>query len=826
MFHLVFRKFALVKIEHMKISYNWLKEIIGTDLPVEEVGNILTDTGLEVEGIEVFETVKGGLQGVVVAEVLECEQHPDADRLKVTKVNTGSEILQIVCGAPNVAKGQKVVLATVGTTLYPTPNEAFKIKPSKIRGVESNGMLCAEDELGLGKSHDGIIVLPENTPIGMNASTYFQLENDYQIEIGLTPNRADAMGIYGVARDLKAFLNTHKNQNISLQPIDRKELTAVNQNNVIDVVIENTDACKRYVGVTLSGITVAPSPNWLQNRLRAIGLAPINNIVDCTNYVMRELGTPLHAFDAAKVGSKIVVKNAKKDDKFITLDNVERTLSENDLMITNGENYLAIAGVFGGLESGISDQTTSIFIESAYFDAVSVRKTAKRHTLNTDASFRYERGVDPTLTKIALERVVTLIQQVAGGEISMNVNEVYPTSIQPKTIEFRYAKCQQIIGVEIPKDTIKTILTNLDFQISNETTENLSLIAPLYRVDVTREIDVIEEVLRIYGFNNVPLPEKLNSNLTLSNKPNKAAIQKAIAEFFVGQGFSEMMNNSLTTSNYSNKFDENGISKANNVELLNPLSNELDVMRQTLLFGALETIERNQNRQQPNVKLFEFGRVYAKVDGKYTENNRLIIAVSGALQEESWNASKRTASFYTIKGIVEALFTRLGLNSFWNETTLDNSLLADGIQLSILKNNVGQLGWISKKMKKELGIKNDVFIADLDWDVLISSLNLVKNTYKPLPKTFESRRDFSLLLDEKITFNQIAEIAKKVDKKILKSVRLFDVYQGDKLEAGKKSYAVAFYFQDAENTLKDEQIDKIMETIKANLEQNLGAQLR
>lgn len=810
----------------MKISFNWLKEITGADLSVEETSRILTDTGLEVDGFEVIESVKGGLEGVIIAEVIECEKHPDADRLKVTKVNTGNEILQIVCGAPNVAKGQKVVLATVGTTLYPNDGEAFKIKPSKIRGVESNGMLCAEDELGLGKSHDGIIVLPENTPVGMKASEYFQLENDTQIEIGLTPNRADAMGIYGVARDLKAFLNVHHSAGIELKPVEKSPVKAVNQVKVIDIQIENKEVCKRYVGVTISGIKVAPSPNWLQNRLKAIGLSPINNVVDCTNYVMRELGTPLHAFDADKIGSQIVVKNAKEGDKFVTLDGTERILSENDLMITNGTDYLAIAGVFGGLSSGVSDTTTSIFIESAYFDAVSVRKTAKRHALSTDASFRYERGVDPELTKTALERVVFLIQQVAGGEISMDVKEVYPVELLPKTVAFTYAKCKQIIGVEIPKEIIKTILTNLDIVIISEAETELTLRIPQYRVDVTREIDVIEEVLRIYGFNNVPLPEKLNSNLTLSQKPDIAKIQAGISEFFVGQGFVEMMNNSLTTSDYTEKYDGKGLNKADNVELLNPLSKELDVMRQSLLFGALESIERNQNRQQQIIRLFEFGKVYAKMDGKYEENNRLIIAVSGPLYEEAWNSDKRVAGFYTIKGVVTALFQRLGLIGFWKESALENSLLADGIQLSVLKSKAGELGWISKAMKKDFGIKQDVFIADLDWDVLVSSLNLVKNVYKPLAKTFESRRDFSLLLDEKTTFEQIVEIAKKADKKILKSVRLFDVYEGDTLGAGKKSYAVAFYFQDPENTLKDEQIDKVMEKIRVDLSTQLNAQLR
>lgn len=810
----------------MKISFNWLKEIVGADLSIEDTCKILTDTGLEVDGYELHESIKGGLNGVVVAEVLTCEKHPDADRLKITTVNTGNEVVQVVCGAPNVDKGQKVILATVGATLYPNDGESFKIKASKIRGVDSHGMLCAEDELGLGQSHAGIIVLPENTVVGTPASEYFELESDFQIEIGLTPNRADAMGIYGVARDLKAYLNTHNSQTIELKAVEKKSIQAANQSKVIDVSIENEEACKRYIGVSISGLTIAPSPNWLQNRLKAIGLSPINNVVDCTNLVMRELGTPLHAFDADKIGSKIVVKNATEGDKFITLDGVERTLSADDLMITNGSEYLAIAGVFGGQESGVSEETKAIFIESAYFDAVSVRKTAKRHTLSTDASFRYERGVDPALTMTALERVVYLIQEVAGGEISMDVKEVYPTEILNKKVSFAYANCTKMIGVEIPKETVKTILTNLDIIVLSESEDELQLEIPAYRVDVTREIDVIEEVLRIYGFNNVPIPSKLNSNLTFSNKPNRAKIQASLSEFLVGQGFSEMMNNSLTSSNYSTKFEGKGIASVNNVPLLNPLSNELDAMRQSLIFGSLESIERNQNRQQNIVKMFEFGKVYAKFNEKYVENQRLILTMSGLIQEDSWNSDKRKASFYSIKGIVTALFDRLGLTSFWKEKGLENSLLGDGVELYILKQKVGEIGWISKSMRKEFGIKQEVFVADLDWDAIINSLNLVKNIYKPLPKTFESRRDFSLLIDENITFEQIIEIAKKADKKILKSVRLFDVYEGDKLPEGKKSYAVAFYFQDAENTLKDEQIESVMNKIQDGLTTQLKAQLR
>lgn len=810
----------------MKISFNWLKEITNTNLSIERTCEILTNTGLEVEGYELFETVKGSLEGVIVAEVVECEKLPDSDHLNLTKVNTGKETLQIVCGAPNVAKGQKVLLATIGTTLYPTPEEAFKIKKSKIRGVESNGMLCAEDELGLGKSHAGILVLPENTKVGLKASEYFSFEADYQIEIGLTPNRADAMGVYGVARDFKAYLNAIENQNIQLKELELADLKINNDKCHVDLAIENETACNRYIGVTMDQVKIQESPAWMQQRLRVVGISPINNVVDCTNYVMRELGTPLHAFDAQKLGSKVVVKNAKSGDKFITLDNVERTLSDADLMITNGNEYLAIAGVFGGKASGITTETQSIFIESAYFNPVSVRKTAKRHGLNTDASFRFERGVDPELTFTAMQRVVALIQQTAGGNLAMPFQDVNPVKHSPIQLTFTFERCHQIIGKNIDSDTIKSILLNLDFKIIEDHISSLFLEVPLYRVDVTREIDVIEEVIRIYGLNNIEVPDKLNNSLTFSNQPAKNKIQYQLSEFLVGLGCSEMMNNSLTSSSYVQKYDGKGVAIARNVQLLNPLSNELDVMRQTLLFGALESVERNQNRQQQIIRLFEFGKTYFKYEDKYEENNRLLIIFSGQLQNDLWNANGKKVSFYTLKGIVKALFDRLGLSSLMMEKDLTNTVLEDGVQLNILKTNVGSIGNVSAKMRKDFGIKSEVFVADLDWDAIIESIKLVKTIYKPLPKTFESRRDFSLLLDKNISFGEIRQIAKNAERKILKSVDLFDVYEGEKLGQDKKSYAVAFYFQDDEKTLQDVQIDKAMTKIKEQLVEKLHVELR
>ncbi len=810
----------------MKISYNWLKQYVQTDLPAEDLGKILTETGLEVDGIEKIESIKGGLEGVFVGEVLTCEKHPDADKLKVTTVSIGGEPLQIVCGAPNVAAGQKVIVATVGCTLYPTPEEAFKIKLSKIRGVESQGMLCAEDELGLGHSHDGILVLDPSTPVGMHAAQYFELEDDFQIEIGLTPNRADAMGHIGVARDLIAYLNLHENANLSLNLPEVQALQKTTDSVSINVQIENTEWCPRYAGISLSGVEVKASPAWLQKRLRAVGLSPINNVVDCTNYVMRELGTPLHAFDAQKLNGKIVVKNATSGDIFKTLDGVERKLDETNLMITNGTENLAIAGVFGGLDSGISDSTTNIFIESAYFNPVSVRKTAKFHGLNTDASFRYERGVDPNLTIYALQRVTQLIQSLAGGEIAMDMVDVYPTTIENQVIEFSIDRCNQLIGTTIPTEKIEIILTNLDIQILSKSGNSWKIEIPAYRVDVLREVDVIEEVLRIYGFNKVPLPEKLNTTLTLSSKPDLEKIQASLSEFLVGLGFSEMMNNSLTSSTYVEKLGSEVLKAENNVSMLNPLSNELDVMRQTLIFNTLEVVAHNQNRQNPDLKLFEFGKTYRKTANGYYEKKRLILVLTGNKSIEQWNSTKEKTNFYTLKGIVKSVLSRMGLNSFLSEKALENSILTDGISMNVLKQGIGELGWISTASKKHFGIKQDVFIADLDWDALTQSLKLVKNIYKEIPKTFEVRRDYSLLLDKQITFNAIEQAAKNCDKKILKKVGLFDVYEGKNLDEGKKSYAVSFHFQDAEQTLKDEQVDSVMQKIRTELESKLGAELR
>ena len=811
----------------MKVSYNWLKEYVKIELSADKACEILTDTGLEVEGLHKIEGVKGGLRGVVIGEVLSCEKHPDADRLNVTTVNVGGEeALQIVCGAPNVAVGQKVVVATVGCTLYPSPDEAFKIKKSKIRGVESFGMICAEDELGLGKSHDGILVLDNSVPVGMEAATYFELEDDFEIEIGLTPNRSDALGHVGVARDLVAYLNVHEKANLSLEIPSVANFKVENNDLKIDVSVENEEFCPRYMGTTIKGVKVEASPAWLQKRLRAIGLSPINNVVDVTNFVMHELGTPLHAFDADKLNGKIVVKTASDKEKFTTLDEVERELASENLMITNGSESLCIAGVLGGSNSGITEDSSNVFLESAYFNPVSVRKTAKMHALNTDASFRFERGVDPNMTDYALKRAALLIQEVAGGSIAMDVVDTNPKPVEDWTVEFNYDRCNRLIGHDLPKEMVNDILKNLDIEIVEENGNDVRLKIPTYRVDVTREADVVEEVLRIYGFNNVPIPEKLNSSISYFKKPDVEKVQTVISEMLVGLGCMETMNNSLTKSEYSKKLGGETINPKRNVEMLNPLSQDLDVMRQSLIFNALEMVAHNQNRQNADLKLYEFGKTYHKFDTGYSENKRLMLVLSGKKEQESWNSSKDKASYYSIKGTALTIFKRLGLDGMLKEKALKNSLLQDGVQLFVLKNKVGEIGWASAKMKKFFGIKNDVFIADLDWDKIIDSLKFSKVKYTELPKTFAVRRDFSLLLDAKVNFSEIEEIAKTCDKKILKEVGLFDVYEGKNLEEGKKSYAVSFKFQDTDKTLKDKQVDAVMDKIRGQLEGKLGAELR
>jgi len=813
----------------MKISYNWLNEYLNLTTTPEQTSEILTDIGLEVEKTEIVESVPGGLKGLVIGEVLEAEKHPDADKLKKTKVNIGSEILNIVCGAPNVDKGQKVVVATVGTTLYTEKGESFKIKKSKIRGEESAGMICAEDEIGLGKSHEGIMVLDSNAKIGTPAADYFDLKNDVVFDIGLTPNRADAMSHFGVARDLMVALK-HKeilpkeaqccSPSVANWKTDNTDLN-------IEIEVKNMDACPRYAGVTLSGLKVAESPEWLQKRLKAIGLSPINNIVDATNYVLHELGQPLHAFDADKIkGNKVIVQNAKNKQKFTTLDETERELHTDDLMICNETEPMCVAGVFGGIDSGVSSSTTSIFLESAYFNPVSVRKTAKRQALNTDASFRFERGIDPETVIYALKRAGLLIKEIAGGTISSDIKEFYPNEIKNHQVEFNYDNCNRLIGTEISDETIDSILKNLGIQTISKTNRDLVLEVPAFRNDVLREADITEEILRIFGFNNIPVPEKLNTSITYREKNDSRALINLVSDRLSDNGFAEIMSNSLTKSSYLTDFQSKKINPDYAVRMLNPLSSELDVMRQSLLFNGMEAIIYNINRKQSDLKLYEFGKTYFKFESGYEENQVLSLFVTGKDDTENWDNEDKPVDFFSIKKEVLNTLNRLGIMKNFSTNATKNELLVEGLAVSINKKLVADFGKVSKKVLANFGVKQPVYYAEINWDNVLQLMMMNKTKYKELAKFPSSRRDLSLLIDKAVKFEQIEEIAANADRKILKEIGLFDIYEGKNLAEGKKSYAVSFLFQDENKTLVDKQIEKIMTKIQGELESKLGASLR
>ncbi|MBC5864548.1 phenylalanine--tRNA ligase subunit beta [Flavobacterium turcicum] len=806
----------------MKISYNWLKQFIKTDWNSEETSALLTDLGLEVEGVEKYQSVKGGLEGIVVGHVLTCVQHPDADRLKITTVDLGTGTpVQIVCGAANVAAGQKVPVATIGTVLYDANGEAFTIKKGKIRGQESHGMICAEDELGLGDSHDGIMVLDDALVPGATAATVFKIENDEVFEIGLTPNRADAMSHWGTARDLRAGM-LQKGISVELITPSVSNFRVDKRTLKIDVDVKESKLAPRYCGVTISGIEIKPSPAWLQNRLKAIGLTPKNNVVDVTNYVLHDLGQPLHAFDAAKINGKVIVQTLPAGTKFVTLDDVERTLHEEDLMICDEKGPLCIAGVFGGKKSGVSESTNSIFLESAYFNPVSVRKTAKRHQLNTDASFRFERGIDPTITEYALKRAALLIQEVAGGEITSDVVNFYPKKIEDFTVFLNFSKVAKIIGQEIPKDTIKKILVSLDIKVNSVSDAGLGLTIPSYRVDVQREIDVIEEILRVYGYNNVAFSNKLNATVFNAPRNEDYKIQNTIATQLNSQGFHEMMANSLTTASYVDLSEQ--LNPSNNVTILNPLSADLSTMRQSLLFSGLEAVSYNINRKNADLKLFEFGKTYHKYLAGYEEKKHLSLFLTGNRNAESWTAAQKPSDFFLFKGYVEGILSRLGLSKFQNiPTTLD--VLSEGISLSIGNDVLVSLGVVKKSILKQFGIKQEVFYADFDWDLILKKLS-TKIKFVEIPKYPEVRRDLALLIDENVTYSSIYNLARQTEKGLLKNVDLFDVYQGQNLAEGKKSYAISFTIQDSAKTLTDVQIDKIMSKLQKTFETELGAVLR
>ena len=820
----------------MNISYNWLKEYLDFDLQPEEVSAALTSIGLEVGSVEEVETVKGGLAGLVIGEVLTCEDHPNSDHLHLTSVNVGGESpLQIVCGASNVAAGQKVVVAVNGTKLY-HGDESFTIKRSKIRGIESNGMICAEDEIGIGTSHEGIIVLPEDAVVGTLARTYYNIQSEYVLEVDITPNRVDATSHYGVARDLAAYLKQNNLRSELTSPsVDAFKVDETEGG--IPVKVENTEACIRYSGVTIKGVSVKESPEWLQNKLRLIGLRPINNVVDITNYILHGIGQPLHAFDASKIkGREVVVKTMPSGTKFTTLDEVERTLDERDLMICNAEEAMCIAGVFGGLDSGVTESTTEVFLESATFNPTWVRKTARRHGLNTDSSFRYERGLDANITVYALKRAALLIKELAGGTVCGEIQDVYPIEMKPFVVELTYKKVNSLIGKELSSETVKSILQSLGMDIMTETAEGMTLLVPPYRVDVQRDVDVIEDLLRIYGYNNVEFNENLKSNLsyqTPTDKSNK--LQNLIAEQLCGAGYNEILNNSLTRSAYYT--DLSIYPEGNCVMLKNPLSADLNSMRQTLFFGGMESIEYNSKRKNGNIRFYEFGNCYKfeadKTDSEkllaaFSEDMRLGLWISGNRIENSWAHADEKSSVYELKAHVENILVRLGVNMkklvFGN---LSNEFFSAGQSITTTSGRqLGYFGIVSPKMRKAMDVDVEVYFAELSWTLLMKEIKKSSVKYSEISKYPAVKRDLALLIDKQIQFAEIVKVARDSDKKLLKDVSLFDVYEGKHLPDDKKSYAVSFFLQDEEKTLNDKQIDAIMQKIQKNLESKLGAQLR
>ena len=820
----------------MNISYNWLKEYVSFDLTPAEVAEALTSIGLEVGGVEEVQSIKGGLEGIVIGEVLTCEPHPNSDHMHITTVNLGSgDPVQIVCGAPNVAAGQKVVVATLGTKLY-DGDECFTIKKSKLRGVESLGMICAEDEVGLGTSHDGIMVLPADAVPGTPAKDYFNIKSDYVLEVDITPNRADACSHYGVARDLYAYLVQAGKATSLTRPSD-DAFCVDNQDLPIAIEVADTTACPRYAGVTVKGVTVKESPAWLQDKLRLIGLRPINNVVDVTNYILHAYGQPLHCFDADKIkGGKVIVKTMPQDTPFVTLDGVERKLDAHDLMICNAEEPMCMAGVFGGLDSGSTEATKNVFLESAYFNPTVVRKTARRHGLNTDSSFRFERGIDPNSVIYCLKQAAMLIKELAGGTISMDIKDLYPHPIADFTVDLNYQYVHDLVGKTIPVETIKRIVTSLEMKILSETSEGITLQVPAYRVDVQRPCDVVEDILRIYGYNNVEIPTTLKSSLTVKGEVDQwQKMQNLISEQLVGCGFNEILNNSLTKSAYYDGLET--YPSQHLVMLMNPLSSDLNCMRQTLLFGGLESIRHNVNRKCADLKFFEFGNCYyyhadkknpEKPLAAYSENNHLALWVTGKRVSNSWAHPEENSSVYELKAYVLNIFIRLGLNLgsvvFGN---LSNDIYSVAVTVQTRGGKLlATYGVLTKKLQKAFDLDDEVYYAEINWHELMKAVKNVKVSYTEISKYPAVKRDLALLLDKNMQFAEVEKIAYDTERKLLKAVELFDVYEGKNLEPGKKSYAVSFLLQDEHATLNDKQIDKIMQKLIANLENKLGAKLR
>ena len=808
----------------MKISYNWLKQYVDFNLSPKDLGEVLTGVGLEVEDIIPYETVQGGLEGVVVGEVKECSKHPDADKLSVTKVDVGTgELLQIVCGAPNVAAGQKVLVALVGSTLYPTSGDKLQIKKAKIRGVESFGMICAEDELGLGTSHAGILILDPSTPVGLKAAEHFKIEKDFTLEIGLTPNRADANSHIGVARDLVTALNVaYKSKVNFVKPdLSKFETLATTNQKTISVEVVNKDACPRYSGITISGITVAESPDWLKNKLKAIGVRPINNIVDITNYVLHEYGQPLHAFDADKIrGNKVIVKKLAEGTTFKTLDEKEIKLNADDLMICDADGGMCIAGVFGGIDSGVTEATTSIFLESAYFAPTGIRKTATRHGLRTDAATHYEKGCDPNITVDALKRAAILICEISGGKISSEIADLYPAPIDGWRFTVSYERILRLAGFSIPVETINEILQRLEINYEDDGAV-LHLHVPAFKTDVKREADIVEEIIRIYGYNSFTIPTTVKSSLAYSPAVNSPKTENVIAEMLSGAGFNEIWTNSVTQS----KFEEDELLKHQQVKLLNSQTAELDSLRTSMLYSGLEVIAYNNNRKATNLRFYEFGKTYTKVEGKYIENRHLTLFLSGKTADDNWLEKGTPFSFYSLKSVVMNVLHKLGHKQF-EITITENSPFAFSLSLKNEGIEVAKLGSVSKPILSKFDIKNEVFFADLNWDYLLEKSPFNKVQFSELPKFPSVKRDLAMVLNEEVQFEAVEKIAAAESKKLLQEVSLFDVYKGDKIEKGKKSYAVSFIFQHPDKTLTDQEIEKLMNRLMGKYESELGAVIR
>ncbi|MBD5251512.1 MAG: phenylalanine--tRNA ligase subunit beta [Bacteroides sp.] len=822
----------------MNISYNWLKRYLDFNLSPEEVSSALTSIGLETGSVEEVESIRGGLRGIVTGKVLTCVEHPNSDHLHITTVDLGNgEPTQIVCGAPNVAAGQSVVVATVGTTLYTPEGEEFLIKKSKIRGVESFGMICAEDEIGTGTSHDGIIVLPEPAPApGTPAAEYYGLTSDYVIEVDLTPNRIDAASHYGVARDLAAWLDTHATHADLTRP-SVEAYRVEEPDGGIKVRVDNTQACPRYCGVTITGVTVAESPQWLKDALNVIGVRPINNIVDITNYLLHGMGQPLHCFDVDKIeGGEIIVRNAEQGSKFVTLDGVERTLDSRDLMICNAHAPMCIAGVFGGLDSGVTESTTSVFLESAYFNPTSVRKTARRHGLNTDSSFRFERGIDPNGCRYILHLAALMVKELAGGTITGPEADVYPVAIEPAKVILPYSYATSLIGKEIPTDTILSILRSLEMEITEADDKQATMLVPTYRVDVTRPCDVVEDILRIYGYNNIEIAAHVNSSLSYESREDKQdRLRRLVSEQLCGQGFNEILNNSLTREAYYEGLEKMPVSAC--VKLLNPLSNDLNVMRQTLLFGGLESLAHNINRREPDLAFYEFGNVYTydssradadSILAPYRQSSRLALWMTGLLRQPSWARQAIEATFYDLRAAVDNIMARLGITERELKfTPSTNELYSAGLDISTRSGKyIGSLGILSKSILSRADIKQPVLYSELDWAVLTDLAINRRVSYTALPKAMAVKRDLALLLDKSITLEKVQEVVRQAERKLLREVTLFDVYEGDNLPAGKKSYAISMTLRDDEKTLNDKQIEAVMNKIISALTKQLGAELR